>query len=675
MPDYMVRLPDGRRVKVRGAPNEQAARQRVQQEMGLDAPTQAAPPVEAPTPARSERQQRGEVMGQYASRAIEDITSRLPFGLGRSMDALPRSFNVSDEMVGAAANVGTRIGNAVSGNDADPNVAGTSAGNEWERRVADYRAEQPIRATAEEIAAQAAMAIGTGGTSLGQSAGRMAAARPMASATAAGGAIGASAGAGDGENLQERLQNAAVGGGLGALLGPLGVLAARGAGGIGRAIGRATGAPQPPSRGASALISQADPNASTATPDGSFFGERIGPQGQELITALGQRSDEAGSIVQEAARARARERSGRVLAEVQMRTGGRRGINAIAESAQAEAQAKPLFDAARNQRINVTGDVRAAVRELDRLGVDVGRVDQRGEISLRALMDDTNDGADIAFGRLHQLVRNAEDAAGAAFRRGEGNLGSDLAGVSRGLRRQLRQASPEFAQASSIWRGAQQDRAARKLGGRVFQQGQGRAQTEADIAAFLERGDLSASEKGQFLTGVFDAIEGRTGNSNNAAAVLDKPGIRQRLALVFGDEEADVLADVIGRQNELAGLDRLYDPVQGSPTAPRLAATGAEDRLAAGRARGGAADAVDSVGGFLSEPVTGTRRAASGLVRGRMAPQEASDLASLMTRQDASAEVQRFLDLIEQERRRRGAIGLIGGASGTFGAAQAAPRD
>lgn len=656
---------------------EEARRELARRELARRREMRSGQPSAPPAPAapQTERQRRGEVMGQYASRAIDDLTSRLPFGLGQSMDALPRSFNASDEVVGAAANIGTRIGNAVSGNDADPNVAGTAAGDAWERRVENYREEQPLRSMAEEIAAQGALAIGSGGASLGRNAAQFAASRPLASATGASAALGGAAGLGDGETLGERAQNAATGAGAGALLGPAGVYAGRTIGGAGRAVGRAMGAPQPPSRGTSALLSQVDPAASQATPDGAFFGERIGPQGQELITALGQRSDDAGDVVRQAARQRAAQRSERVLAEVQMRTGGRRGVNAIAESAQAEAQAKPLFEAARNQRIGVNGDVRAAVRELDRLGVDVGRVDQRGEVSLRALMDDTNEGSEIAFGRLHQLVRNAEDAAGAAFRRGEGNLGSDLANVSRGLRRQLRDASPEFAQASSIWRGAQQDRAARELGGRVFQQGRQRAQVEADIGAFLERGDLSASEKGQFLTGVFDAIEGRAANSTNAASTLDKPGIRQRLSLVFGDEEADMLADVIGRQNELAGLDRLYDPVQGSPTAPRLAATGAEDRLAAGRARGGAADIVDAVGGFMSEPVTGTRRVASTAIRGRMSPQEAHDLAKLMTRQDANAEVQRFLDMIDQERRRRGAIGLIGGAAGTFGATQAAPRD
>lgn len=174
-------------------------------------------------PVQSSRQQSGSVMGQYAVGAIEDLTSKLPFGLGRSMDALPRSVNLSDEMVGGVANVGTRIGNAVSGNDADPRLAGAAARDEWERRVGEYREEQPIRSFIEEGAGQVAAGMLTGGATAGTTLGRvgagLATSRPVATAFGVGAADGALGGFGAGRSMEDRLQGAAQGGAIGAVTG------------------------------------------------------------------------------------------------------------------------------------------------------------------------------------------------------------------------------------------------------------------------------------------------------------------------------------------------------------------------------------------------------------------------------------------------------------------------
>lgn len=188
-------------------------------------------PVQSP-------QQRGSVMGQYAVGAIEDLTSKIPFGLGQSMDALPRSVNLSDEIVGGVANVGTRIGNAVSGNNADPRAAGAAARDHWERRVGEYREERPVRSFVEEGAGQVAAGMLTGGATAGTALGRagagLAASRPVATAFGVGAADGALGGFGAGRSMEDRAQGAALGGAIGAASG--GALA-----GAGRLAQRALG--------------------------------------------------------------------------------------------------------------------------------------------------------------------------------------------------------------------------------------------------------------------------------------------------------------------------------------------------------------------------------------------------------------------------------------------------
>jgi hypothetical protein len=188
--------------------------------------------------------------------------------------------------------------------------------------------------------------------------------------------------------------------------------------------------------------------------------------------------------------------------------------------------------------------------------------------------------------------------------------------------------------------------------------------------------DMSASERGQFLSGVLSAIErrvGTVGEGGNAASRLTRQNIQDRLSIVFGDQ-ADELADVLSRQNRLAELDRLYQPTQGSPTAARQAAAGAEDRFYGGPIRGPAAGTIDWAGDVLSNPVTRARNLGAGLVRGRMPGAQAEELAGILTQQDNQTAIQRFLQQIEQERARRAAISGSGVVAGTALGAQGGRR-
>ena len=166
------------------------------------------------------------------------------------------------------------------------------------------------------------------------------------------------------------------------------------------------------------------------------------------------------------------------------------------------------------------------------------------------------------------------------------------------------------------------------------------------------------------MAGVLDAIESTTASTasgGNPASRLTRQGIEERLRIILGPEEARELSRVLVRQNELSDLDRLYQPTLGSQTAARTSAQGAENRLAAGELRGGAADVIDAVGGFLSSPVTTTRQAASGAVRGRMSERDALELARVLVEQGDPTEslaLQRFLRAIQQENVQRQSTAL-----------------
>jgi hypothetical protein len=618
-------------------------------------------PVDAPM---TDRERRGQQFAQTYQNLLRDVGGRLfpdASVAELAIGAPIRALGLQDEAVGLGAM-------AVGGDFSTARQAEAE-------RIDQLRSDMPVSSLLAEgvgaigaglLAAPAILARAPAGIQ------SMAASRPMLSGGALGGATGGAVGAAEGEGVGGRVVGGLLGAGLGA---PLGAAAAPVASRISGAI---SGAAENVPAGIRRLFGQRDAAAAAApTPDGAFFGERLGPQGESLITSIAQRPDQAGRAVQEAARGRAAERTERVMAEVTQRTGGQRGVDILMDGRAARQQAAPLFEAAGAQSVPISGAIRARLRELNRLGVSFDVADrtiERGGVRLSALIDDTlPEGGAVPVRALHQLVQDVEDAAGSAFRDGRGNVGRALANEARDLRRSLKDASPEFREASAIYAGQARDNRAFELGQSAFQQGRSRARTELELNDFLGNvSDMAASERGAFMAGVLDAIENATAGTaagGNPASRLTRKGIEERLSIILGRDTARDLARTLVRQNQLADLDRLYQPTLGSQTAARQSAQGAENRLAAGALRGGTADAIDTVGEFLSAPVTATRRAASGAVRGRMSEEEAMQLAEILMSQGDPTQnlaMQRFLQSIKQEGvRRQGAVvpaGLLAGS-------------
>lgn len=619
-------------------------------------------------PAQTNRQRRGQQVSQtYQTllRGAGDMLFPSPRVAELAVSGSPlQGLGLADEAVGVLS--------MALGGDFETARAGEAG------RIRQLREDFPVSTFGAEMAGL------TGAGMLAAPAAPAAiksafASAPVRAGAAVGGGTGAVAGAGEAEGgLMNRVVGGVAGGTVGAGLGSAAPAVANQAGAmLGRLGGAASEAVQGVPAGVRRLFSNADPQASAPTPDGAFYGERLGPRGQELITSLSQRPDDAGRMVQEAARGRAAERAERVMAEVQLRTGDRRGVDALMDGRQARQQASPIFETAAQTPIAVSGELRTRLRELGRQGVSFDVADrtvERGGARLSAFLDDTSpEGTTVPLRALHQLVQDVEDAAGEAFRSGRGNQGRSLANEALALRRTLKEASPEFREASAIWSSQARDQRSFELGQSVFQQGRSRARVELDLRDFLgNASEISASERGAFMAGVLDAIESTTASTaqgGNPASRLTREGVQDRLAIVFGNDTAQQLSEVLTRQNQLADLDRLYQPSLGSQTAARLGSLGAEDRLAAGPLRGGTADTIDAVGGFLSQPVTRTREMLSGAVRGRMPEQEATQLAEVLLDQGSPSQnraMQMFLRSIEDENLRRQATSPTAGASAGY---------
>lgn len=621
-------------------------------------------------------EQRGEFFSQTVHNLIDDVP---PLGrAARAMGGL-RGPNWSGEVYGAAA----EAAGALTGRP----TSGRAAARVEQELVDRERQERPVTTFAEDLIA------GTGATLLGgaglaanaprvaQAGANFARARPAASAALSGLAGGAVAGAGAGETGADRRFGALAGGAAGAALAPLIPAAApligRGANAVARRMGReADNVPEGVRKFLASVPEEAQretaENIGEAGPE--FLGERLGARGERIMTDLAQGDDAAANLARAAARRRAEQRTGRVMAEVQMRTGSRRGVDAIADRAAAQQQAAPMFQAAAARPVNVSGQMRAALREADRLGIDVRSADTPGELSLAAMLDDQTQEGAVSFGRLHQLVQDIEDEASSLFRNGRGNRGERVSALARDMRSQLREASPEFAEASRIWRSSKNDERAFQIGTRVFDEGRDRASIEYELRNFVgNMDDLSASERGQFLSGVLDAIERRassTGQGGNAGSRLTRQGVRERLSLVFGEDEAESLSQMLTREGYTASLDRMYDPNMGSNTAGRQASAGAADEALRGGGSRFAADVVQDVrGGTIGKG----RAAIANSIR-RAPERERQMLAELMF-MESSPDANAMLERMISEQRRR--AGLIGGAAayGGYGAGTATQRD
>lgn len=174
-----------------------------------------------PTPeqARAElRRRQSEEAGRQYQGMYRTAAEAVP-GLGRIGDAIPRSFNLQDELAGLAANVATRGRNFRQGTDLDPNIAGAAAAQAERDRIEQRRSEEPARMFAEEAAGQGVLAMLSGGTSLGAGIGQMAARAPVATAAGLGALEGAVSGAGAGQGTHDRMQSAAGGALVGGVTG------------------------------------------------------------------------------------------------------------------------------------------------------------------------------------------------------------------------------------------------------------------------------------------------------------------------------------------------------------------------------------------------------------------------------------------------------------------------
>jgi hypothetical protein len=644
-----VEAPDGTIIEF-PAGTDRATMQRVmQQRYGAPrgtAPAGALPAPQISQPTISDRQRRGQLVAQTFGNLSRDVRERFfpdPAAGAFAMSNPVQAVGLQDEALGL-------LSMAVGG---DYEAARASEA----QRIAQLRDEFPVSTTAGEVVSGggagmlAAPLIAARAPAGVQS---FVANRPIVANGLLGGATGGAIGAAEGEGVQGRVVSGLLGATMGAPLGAAGTpIANRIAGAIGGAVERAPA-------GVRRLFGQGNAvPAAAPTQDGAFFGERLGPRGEQLITSIAQRPDQAGRVVQEAARDRALARTERVMAEVTQRIGTRRGVDVLIDSRAARKQAAPLFREAAAQPIEISGDVRARLRELDRLGVSFDVADRtigRGGVRLSALVsDDVPEGGVVPLRALHQLVQDVEDAAGSAFRDERGNQGRALANEARGLRRLLKSTSPEFLEASALYAGQARDQRAFDLGQSAFQQGRNRARIELELNDFLGAGDdISASERHSFMAGVLDAIESATASTaagGNAASRLTRQGIQDRLSIILGPEDARDLSRVLMRQTELSNLDRLYQPTLGSPTAARLSAQGAEDRLVSGPIRGGAASTLEAALD-PAQTLRSARNAAVGAVRGRMSERDALELARVLVEQGDPTEslaLQRFLRAIQQE--------------------------
>jgi len=611
--------------------------------------------------------QRAEARNTVMSQQIDNQP------VTRAVRAGAQAFNLSDEFAGLS----TRAGNIFRSEEdrIDPQAA-VQAERE---RVARYREERPVGAFAEEMLGGAVVTAPL--AAVGAGARAAAAARPLLTSALGGATAGAVAGAGGGTDTQSRLTGAGIGAGIGGALGPVGVMAGRAIGSVGQSVLNRVRGQRTPSTAAMRAFGQVDDAITQADPDGAFVGERMGARGQELLTSLSQRSDDAGDIVRQAARTRQTGRTERVMNEVRLRTGNARGVDAIADVVEAEEIAKPLFDATDAARVRVGARLRELVRGAASEGVDLNRVaarQARGEATFASMLsDDALPDGNVSGASVRALIADVEDAASRAFREGGGNNGQRLSSIAQNMRRNLRDEVPEFAQASAQWRSARLDDRAFEIGQSVFDDGKQRAQIERQLRDFAGgMDDMSASERGQFLSGVLDAIERRVGTvseGGNAASRLTRRNIQERLSIVFRDQ-ADDLAGVLSRQNELAELDRLYQPTQGSHTAARVGAQGAEDRLYSGPVRRIGGNFAEGVGEFASQPFTSTKNVGMGAIRGRMPSGEAGDIAGMLTQTDNQTEIQRFMQQIAAERARRNVVAQRGVIAGTAAGAQGGQR-
>jgi hypothetical protein len=151
----------------------------------------------------------------------------------------------------------------------------------------------------------------------------------------------------------------------------------------------------------------------------------------------------------------------------------------------------------------------------------------------------------------HDMLRNLKDQSAAAFRRGEGNLGSDIADIHDNMRLEILGQNESFRKAQSIYRGAKETEEALEMGRDVLT-GKKYAQ---DIAR--ERADFSKAEEDAFQTGVMRAMLDKvldiTDTGNTGAKLLKDERVRRLLGEAVEDPQAFLaLAEKAGAEQRMA---------------------------------------------------------------------------------------------------------------------------
>jgi hypothetical protein len=640
------------------------------------------------TPQQTAGRRRGEAFGQVLGTMLQS----LPMGLQTAPESAPRALGIADELAGLGGAATTAAGNLLRGRDEDVGQAFRGATDVTRERIAQQREELGPLMMGQDVAAGVGMTL-LGGQAVKQAPEAIrgllghlnpATAPGALSATARTAAVGAPVGAaiGAAESDEDRLMGAGIGGGIGVLTAPLMPLASVGVrqganlvDSARRAMGQNIPTSSPAERRAAQQIGldREAVQQMPARPEvGGEMVAEMSPQGRSALVGLGRGADEASEVVAEAISARRMNRTQNFMNEVQSLTGSRRAVDAIADQQEAIARSGPLFDAAREAPIPMSGRSRELVRELAQRGVPVSGADMaspRGQARLSAFVTDADVQGDVPLGALHQFVRDAEDAAGAAFAQGRGNQGAEISRLARHLRSSMKEASPEFASASAIYRGARLDEEARTLGTRVFREGENRAQIERQLRDFMRDGP-SQSERGQFLSGVLDAIENRVGTTRGEAGFapsrLDNQAVRDRLAIVFGEEDAGAMARYIRRQGQQARTEQAASPFEGSVTETAQQATRRASEMAAGNVRAAAGDVVANPLAALSLQ---SQRANVQQVLQRGSPAERERLARLLT-EPQSQESELILRLLEDLDRRAGVrtVGRTAGTAASVGA-------
>lgn len=579
------------------------------------------------------------------------------FGQGTSFGLMDNAMSGADALVQGGVNLFNRAtGQPVERTMTEAFQAGQDVRNtmlEAERDATPVRSMLAEAAggfaAAPARAAQTGIQAARGISGLAQSVGK---------GIAAGVAGGATYGAGTaerGEMAEGAQQGAAIGGALGAAM----PLATSAGGALARQLKTPSADRQVLNAARRAGLPDNLDDAVSGARQGDFVAEAAGGSSRRIAQGVPGLSEDAAEVANRAIDERQAARFDRLMQGVRQISGddGTRAASVSIERLRGEAA--PLFSQVDENVISATPAIRQQVRDLRRAGVSFAEADRLaaleggGNVRLSALADDMDLPDQVRLGDIRALISSVESRAGRAFRAGDGVEGRAFANRARALRNALKEADPNFREASRLWHSAVQDEQAMNLGRDVFS---GRAGALTEIEDFVE-GGLSASERRAFMQGVTEAIESRAARASeqggNAASRFNPRYIRDRLRLVFGDD-ADQLVGLLDDLNSQASFENMTMRSVNSATQGRAEA----ERAARSAMRTGAADAIRDVRGAVG--LTGPRNRIADAVAGTP-DQMSAEMARLLFRPAdmADPEIQR---LIQAQARRRG---LFGGSTPT----------